>query len=572
MKKILVMTVILSLLSFYTPQRTYAQYTDLANTTKEYGLDSVAYMVAKTVTRKLTQKTVNWINNGFKGNPGYLTDPEQFFLNVGDDLASQFLSQAGVNKLCSPFKAQVRLALAKNYINDDNNYSCTLSILQNNYNAFTQDFTQGGWQGWFEITQNQQNNPYGAYLAAKNELSMQVGTEVNSKQKEIELGSGFLSYKRCPRGAITITDPVTLIPGCSVKEETVTPGTVISDQIKETLGTKWGELVSADEFNEIITALVSQLIEQVAGNASGLLGASERTTRNNGTQAPSLVDQIAAEAQPIVNYQISATPGSINCNASGGTSGTGVDTDGDGIIDSYTGGTGGSTRCASTPPSVTGLPAWPIGSGGSGGAHCDPYTPNPSVDCTRVNSGAVLAVLNNYPPSNNGMRAAAATIQSQFGGVLLQHPVRLDKFDFGNGMVVDVMIGAVGNAGPDGEDSLAEGGWGWLVECACNRNPSGSPATNPPIPLPGVGTYTLTIDVGPGGSVTDGVDTCANLSNPATTTCSKPYPIDSFVSINAIPAVGRVFGGWTGPCSVFNPNPQCQGNITGNGTVGAIFR
>ncbi len=575
MKKFLAMTMILSLLSFYTPQKSYAQYVDISNAMKEYGLDSVAYMVAKTVTRKLTQKTINWINSGFKGNPGYITDPEQFFLNVGDDLASQFLSQAGVNKLCSPFKAEVRLALAKNYINDNNNYSCTLSILQNNYDAFTQDFSQGGWQGWFEITQNQQNNPYGAYLAAKSSLSMQVGNQIDSKQKEIDLGTGFLNYKRCPRGAIIIVDPVTLVPGCSVKEETVTPGTVIQDQIKETLGTKWGELVSADEFNEIITALVSQLIEQVAGSASGLMGASERVTTTSGAQLPSLVDQIGAEAQPVVNYQIGATAGSLNCSSTGGTSGTGVDTDGDGVIDSYTGGTGGSTRCTSTPPSVSGLPAWPLGSGGSGGASCPAYSPNPAQDCTRVDSGAVLAILNNYPPSNNGLTRAERDVQALYPwAFVVPHPQgtqALDKFDFGNGYIVDVIQSALGlDVDPNGD---AEGaGWIWGPECACNRNPSGSPATNPPIPLPGVGTYTLTMQIIGIGSVTDNVDTCANLSNPATTTCSKPYPIDSLVSLNAIPAVGTTFVGWTGPCAVFNPNPQCQGNITNNGTVGAIFR
>lgn len=571
MKKIFASLLIFSLIFVSFPQKTSAQYTDVANTLKEYGLDSVAYLVAKTITRKLTQKTVNWINSGFKGNPGYITDPGNFFLNVGDDLASQFLSQAGVNKLCSPFKAEVRLALAKNYINDNNNYSCTLSILQNNYDSFTQDFTQGGWQGWFEITQNQQNNPYGAYLAARNTLSIQVGTEITNKKAELDLGSGFMSLKRCPRGAQTFVDPVSQATVCSVAEETVTPGTVISDQIKETLGTKWGELVSADEFNEIVTALVSQLIEQVAGKASGLLGASERTTNNLGAQQPSLVDQIAAEAQPVVNYNISATQPSLRCTTTGGAGGGGGSGGGSG----GNGGSGGSASCQTTPGTVSGIPAWPLGSGGTGGGGgaCPAYTPDPAVDCTRVDSGGVLAILNSYPPTNNGMRAAAGQIQSRYGGVILQHPVRLDKFDFGNGMVVDVMIGAVGNAGPDGEDSLAEGGWGWNVECACNRNPAGHAATNPPVPLPGSGTYTLTLDLTGPGQVRDHAgDTCRNLSGAATTTCTKPYPRDSYVSIDAVAAVGSNFIGWTGPCAVFNPSPTCFGNITGNGTVGAIFR
>lgn len=561
MKKILVSTIILSLLLLSAPQKTYAQYVDVSNAIKEYGLDSVAYMVAKTVTRKLTQKTINWINSGFKGNPGYITDPEQFFLDAGDELASQFLSQAGVNQLCSPFKAQVRLAITKNYINDNNNnYSCTLSLLQNNFDSFTQDFTQGGWQGWFEITQNQQNNPYGAYLAARNSLSLQVGNQIQTKSKEIDLGRGFLNLTRCPPGQETYIGAQRY---CKVKEESVTPGVVIQDQITETLGSKWGELVSADEFNEIITALVSQLIEQVAGSVSGLRGASERTGAGN--TGSSLVDQIGAEAQPVVNYQISASPGSLDCSSTGGTSGNGVDTDGDGIIDSYTGGTGGNVSCQTTPPEISGIPAWPLGSGGSGGASCPAYTPNPSIDCTRVDSGTVLGILDRHPLTNAGMTAAEGDVRGVYPWASVIPHRRLDKFDFGNGMVVDVMIGAVGGTG-------VGKGWTWNVECACNRNPAGHAATNPPIPLPGSGTYTLTIDVGPGGSVTDGVDTCANLSNPATTTCSKPYPIDSLVSITATPAIGRNFVGWTGPCAAFNPSNTCRGNITASAQVGAVFR
>lgn len=571
MKKFLITLIIISLLSFSSPQKIYAQYVDIPNALKEYGLDSLAYVISKTVTRKLTAKTVNWINSGFKGNPGYIQNPDQFFLDVGDDLASQFLSQAGINKLCTPFQPQVRIALLKNYISDDSqNYSCTLSILKNNYDSFTSDFTQGGWEGWFEITQNSQNNPFGAYLAAQNELAIQVSAGQQQKQKELDLSGGFLNLKRCPKGQETIIGAQTY---CKVKEETVTPGSIISDQLQETLGSKWGQLVEADEFNEIITALVSQLIEQVAGASGGLFGASEKVTKPSGGIEPSLVDQIAAETQPSVNHRIGATAGGINCNATGGGGGDGsYDSDGDGIPDGGgSGGTGGSVRCTSTPPSVTGLPPWPLGQGGSGGASCSPYTPNPSVDCTRVDGGAVLSILNNYPPSNNGLRAAISQVQALYPQAeIMDHPIRLDKIDFGNGMHVDVIGSAVGNANGSEDDEGT--GWGWDVECACNRNPDGSPATNPPTPIPGVGTYLLTVEVNGLGSVTDYVDTCENLSGIATTTCSKPFPKDSYVSITAIPAVGKSFMGWTGACSVFGLGTTCYGNITANGTVGAIFR
>ncbi|KND48341.1 MAG: hypothetical protein AB198_02510 [Parcubacteria bacterium C7867-003] len=554
MKKILIFVLLLTLTFSYFPEKTKAQYVvlDPAQQTKEWGLDSVAYIAAKTIIRKLTTKTVNWINNGFKGNPGYLKDPGQFFLDVGDDVASQFLSQAKISKICTPFQPQVRLALVKNYIDDTDNYACTLSILQNNYNAFTQNFAQGGWEGWFEITQNAQNNPYGAFLEAQKELSAQVSLGQKNYSKEIDLSGGFLNLKRCPKGEETYIGAQKY---CKVKEETVTPGDIISDQINTALGSKWGELVAADEFNEIITALVSQLVEQVAGSASGLLGASEKITTPSGAVQPSLVDQIGSEAQPYVNYQITGTSGGFECTSTGG--GT----------DQYGNTTGGTTDCQSTPGSISGLPTWPLGSGGSGGSSCPAYTPNPAHDCTKVDSGAVLSILEQHVPDNAGITAAEAQVKGLYPWAMVLPHARLDKFDFGNGMVVDVIIGARAN-GPGS-------GWTWNVECACNRNPSGSPATNPPIPLPGTGTYTLTVDVGIGGKVTDmDGDACNNFSNSGTPTvsCSKPYPIDSFVSLTVTPDVGKTFVGWTGPCSVFGTSKTCQGNITANGTVGAIFQ
>ncbi len=367
MKKLFLMVIFFSILSFSSPTKVNAQYTDIPNTTKEYGLDGFANAVAKIALKKLTSKTVNWINSGFKGNPAYIQNPKQFFLDIGDNVASDFLSQAGINQICSPFKAQVRLALVKNYISEaDENYSCTLSILKDNYDAFTNDFAQGGWQGWFEITQNSQNNPYGSYLAAKSTLAIKIGTEKNQYQKELDLSGGFLNYKRCPRGGEYVT------PGgekrCSVEEETVTPGSAINEQLNRSLGSSWSQLEAADELDEIVTALVTQLVEQVAGKVGGLFGASEA---GSGSSGGTLTGEIYDQPQPPpTSGPITATQPSINCNSTGGSA-TGGDGGSGGSIDPATGepyaggggtggsSTGGTSNCVSTPGTIDGVPGWP---------------------------------------------------------------------------------------------------------------------------------------------------------------------------------------------------------------------
>src|SRR3989344_6420706 len=140
-KKIYGVGIIALSLLFISPQKTEAQWpvfdiptevstaigatAETSNAVKEYGLDAVAYFFANRMVEKLAAQTVNWINSGFQGNPAYVTDPNQFFLDIGDEQASRFLSSTAFsNSLCSPFRAQVRLALVKNYLaeTDNQNY------------------------------------------------------------------------------------------------------------------------------------------------------------------------------------------------------------------------------------------------------------------------------------------------------------------------------------------------------------------------------------------------------------------------------------------------------------------
>ena len=173
--------------------------------------DALATAIAKQMIRQLTAQTVNWINTGFKGNPAYVTNPEQFFLNIGDSAAAQILSSnAFTNSLCSPFSAQVRLALTKNYLNTTNpNYSCTLGKLTQNFDNFANNFSSGGWDAWFQVTQNQTNNPYGAYLGGVDSITAKIGTQQNHYQTQLSQGGGFLSWETCSDSSAGSTNPTT---------------------------------------------------------------------------------------------------------------------------------------------------------------------------------------------------------------------------------------------------------------------------------------------------------------------------------------------------------------------------
>ncbi len=260
---------------------------------KEYGLDTAAFLAINGIIKKITAQTVNWINSGFKGNPAYVQNPRQFFLGIADDQVSNFLSETNLSQLCTPFKANVRIALVKNYLSETNNkvYSCTLSRIANNYDGFMQDFSQGGWDSWYEVTQNDQNNPYGSYLDAQSKLNVEIGSKQTKYQKQLDWGKGVLSFERCKEENIITQEDVDAgyaeegyavgdcyDDGTGDNMETVTPGGVIETQLNKVLGTGVSRIEVGDEINEIINALLSQLTNRIVGGiGAGLRGTTEQT-------------------------------------------------------------------------------------------------------------------------------------------------------------------------------------------------------------------------------------------------------------------------------------------------------
>jgi len=275
---------------------------------KEYGLDTAAFILVNTILKKITAQTVNWINSGFKGNPAYVTNPGQFFLDVGDEQVSRFLSETSLANLCSPFKTSVRIALVKNYLSDTDNkvYSCTLDKLRNNYDAFMGDFDQGGWDGWFEMTQNQQNNPYGAYQDAQNKMNIEIGNKEAKFQKQLDWGKGVMSFERCKKENIVTQADISngygaegykvgdcYDSGSGDNKETVTPGGVIETQLNTVLGTGIHRIEVGDELNEVFASLLKQLTGRVIGGiGDGLRGTTESNSGGN-----SFMDQLKDEAE-----------------------------------------------------------------------------------------------------------------------------------------------------------------------------------------------------------------------------------------------------------------------------------
>lgn len=267
------------------PAKTEAQFgiptVDQANTVKEVGITAFGYFVpgltmdliaitlARTLIESILNSTIDWINNGFEGNPSFVTDPEQFFTNIADGIAGEFIEGSDLNFLCSPFQTQIRLSLRNAYSSggigsDSYRFQCTLSDVVGNIDAFYDDFSQGGWDGWFSMTQNRSNNPYGSYVEARIELNSRLREALGLQKEQLSWNSGFLSFAPCERRA---PDGVT----CLERGPAQTPGVVIENQLEHVLGTGVRQLELADEFDELVSALIGQLLQRFVFGAQGLV-------------------------------------------------------------------------------------------------------------------------------------------------------------------------------------------------------------------------------------------------------------------------------------------------------------
>ena len=246
---------------------------------KEFTLDGIAWSLAKKVLAQSVASVVDWINSGFNGKPAFITDYDKYFLNAADEAAGDFIQAANFGQLCQPLQTPVRFILDLSYrqARDYRERSqCTLtSAVGNMQNFVNGNFREGGWTQWFSVVSNPANNIYGA--TAQGRASLRDSVDQNQKNAKIEEenGHGFLSQKNCSSGKCVI----------------VTPGSVISEYLNFSLTVGDRVLIQADQINEVVGALFSQLGKQAITGANGLLGLSYSS---DGT-SPSYVSQFSNE-------------------------------------------------------------------------------------------------------------------------------------------------------------------------------------------------------------------------------------------------------------------------------------
>ncbi len=206
--------------------------------------DQLGWCLVNFIIESIGAATVAWINGGFQGNPVFVEDPEQFFADIADIQAGAFLGELSNGFLCSPIQNIVRVNLAQSYNSQFSPYgACTFTAVSGNLESFMSGQSGFNWVDWQSYTQEPYNNPFGATLGGQIQLDQRISSALGLQTNQLDWGAGFLSSR----------DPVT--------GKITSPGSVIEKQVNERLGSGQRRLEIADEFDEIVNALVNQLIK-----------------------------------------------------------------------------------------------------------------------------------------------------------------------------------------------------------------------------------------------------------------------------------------------------------------------
>lgn len=266
---------------------------------KENILDGIGWAIAKQMVSSMTRSLINWINSGFQGSPAFIADLNGFLLDALDTAAGEYIKSLGEigEFICSPFKLDVQAALSISYAQARSGMpsgptapACKLSDIGNNIQGFFAGLS-GNWNDWLQITSDPQNTPYGAYLEAQARLKIKLKNEAGQEIEVASWGDGFLSKKICES-----------IEGSSGGEKCTisTPGKVISEALTFQLSTGPRSLIEADEINELIGALLNQLVLKAMEGINGLLGLSGGTGYTdyslNGSSTKPYLDDLVDES------------------------------------------------------------------------------------------------------------------------------------------------------------------------------------------------------------------------------------------------------------------------------------
>jgi len=216
---------------------------------KEGWLDACGRAILKVVFETVLNDITTWVKGGFNGSPMFAQDLRKTLENFADGEAGAFLSQLSGVDICDPSYLNLLLNLqTKKSVQDK--YKCTLTIAQANLDAFYDDFSQGGWLA-YEQSLTDQNNAGGFIIKGSADIGNKIAKKETNILAELSWSKGFFGQK-------------------DETGKTLTPGAVVQDRLGKSLNSDIAQYELADEFDELLGAVLDQAVKQIFTGAKGL--------------------------------------------------------------------------------------------------------------------------------------------------------------------------------------------------------------------------------------------------------------------------------------------------------------
>ncbi len=255
-----------------------------------YVLNPLAWMMAKALVYQLTKSIVQWIQNGFQGQPGFITNPEQFLKNAGNTAASLFLENymdpAIYDLLCEPWRFPVYSILFTIQGGTAYDPQCTLDDVIANAEGmakFMEKFQDGGWKSFISLTVKKENNYYGMYLSNAERMEEARAKAEDAADTEAQMNKGFMGMKVC--------ESYNSAGSCEYWSID-SPGSWVADQLSWNTTSELRVLELADSIDEVLGALVNTMLNWAYKGILGKTGgtppppSTAPTPIPPGTQAP----------------------------------------------------------------------------------------------------------------------------------------------------------------------------------------------------------------------------------------------------------------------------------------------
>jgi len=272
------------------------------------GWDAIGKAMVRIIFRHMLNEILVWIRG--EGKPRFITDWKGFLKDTVE--LKDFLGKLGLGFLCEPFEFKLRVALSMPEARlFEDRVECSLGDVMGNIEDFYNDMRAGGWKGFIDFTYKEQNNFYGAYFLGFTEKYSRLSTAELAKRAEGQANAGFLSQKKILEWAGGNTE---YIAGCTEDcwnafdnciencngdsnceagceesynkceescykeggahptiQKIVTPGRTIHDKLEGAIRSDIDWLMTPDEMDEAIVAIVDALIFRLL-KTTGLAG------------------------------------------------------------------------------------------------------------------------------------------------------------------------------------------------------------------------------------------------------------------------------------------------------------